>query len=748
MEWRTDKNCKSILGATVLFCILFKFIGAGDAAYPFMASIAYPALFIALGLCRRIPKSIQTYGKRLLRIIICILIPAFVGTLIFAFIEINVDTADTYATLAGKAIQSLYTCVDVSVDSDVYGAQIFGILISMGIVLAVYDLLEYILNNRKHNLVCSIIEFIIFSISFVFGLYLLAHHILGMFDPALILMGLGFMYFGKLFYKMLQVLNEKSLMILSIVFIPLFGYEWFQIISIGKTMNLSTILLQSTIGGTLSTVLGSIMLLLAASLLVRIKPIKNIFNYFGDHLVIFFISSLMNFVLFHKYFPDWPRIVLVISSIYTIVTVELINKIFSRFINYSKTISVYLKESYIKYINIIQYSLFGILIATLFIGWTHMYSIIPGFFYCHGVIESFCCGLSLLIFVFDPRMKEQTTARLLWYFIIYGSALLYMSIAGYIIMEWYVFGVFSMMISLSNLSFYKIVKCSFIILIIGIAITMTLSIVGIIPNELEFNVKHTFGFLTANVFALYVYMVMLEYFYLRAYGSHKHTILLALIDCMFFGFGLIIIWQHAKGRTSEVSSLILAASVIVWEIYQIFFESRTKKMNSTFHKFMKISLVTFIAVLIFSYIRALYFNPANPGYTVDLIGELTDPATYVSRLDLSQITINKYMPHLFGHYLQESSGDNYYIIDNVFVRLIYRYGLALTIIYISSMTYNIYRLWRKYLYAGILILICVASVGYMESGICNLSVSIFSLIAYTDLTSKTSINENSEHQNV
>jgi hypothetical protein len=615
---------------------------------------------------------------------------------------------------------------------DILSADIFGVVICMFFAVTIYGLIEKLFSHK----VVKFLEFVSCGLCFGAGLVLLGKTITVPFNPGFILTGVGLMYLGKWVRKIASGNTQKACITASAIMVPeLFGI-WYLLLITGMNLDLSTLNYPSIIPGAIYIVTGGLLFFILASIFTLIKPLEKTLDFIGEQytwmLMFSIVITPLIFKMYVRYevFNNLILIMFTLLFVFTAASSAMMNVIVNKAMRPEETTT---EQTDSKKLDTTRYVLFGIVFTSLFFMTNNFYILNKYITFIITIVVLFCCGLSSLILFIDPNTKKHSIQRLIIYTVIYWSTMLFMSDAGYVQIEVGIFAVYMMMITLSDLSFYKVVQIAFIITVIGIAATMVCAVVGIIPNTIEAEVKHTYGFITANLFSIHVLMAMMEYFYLRAYGVHVKNKALILLDAFVFGIGMTILWTLAKGRSSEMISIILIVGVIIWEIWNLSNIRKPAPLESVIGIICLILCSSFIVLEIYSYASAASFNPEKPGVLISLISKITDPGTFMGRLQLANKAISMYTPNLFGLFFIETPGDlNAPLIDNAFLRMFFREGIVLSVLYIISATYSMFDSWRRRNYMFILLFVCVALLGFMESAIISLSFCIFPLTIFTE----------------
>lgn len=731
MECSNSEKSKVILGAITLLCILFKFLGNVYTNLSDLIPITYAAMFIAMGYCYTIPKTWKKYVQDVEVNFFTMFVAAYVLSFATGYMTLTYDQPKDLGQLAMNTFQALWHCVEHSKNMDILSADIFGVVVCMFFAVTIYGLIEKLFSHK----VVKFLEFVSCGLCFGAGLVLLGKTITVPFNPGFILTGVGLMYLGKWVRKIVSGNTQKACITASAIMVPeLFGI-WYLLLITGMNLDLSTLNYPSIIPGAIYIVTGGLLFFILASIFTLIKPLEKALDFIGKQytwmLMFSIVITPLIFKMYVRYevFNNLILIMFVLLFVFSAASSAMMNVI----VNKAMRIEENEKElSDNKKLDTTRYVLFGIVFTSLFFMTNNFYILNKYITFIITIVVLFCCGLSLLILYIDPNIKKHSIQRLILYMVIYCSTMLFMSDAGYVQIEVSVFAIFIMMITLSDLSFYKIVQITFIITVIGITVTMACAVVGIIPNTIESEVKHTYGFITANLFSIHVLMAMIEYFYLRVYGMQVKNRILIIFDILLFGIGMTILWTLAKGRSSEMVSLLMLVGVIVWEIWNLFKFKYPSPDKSTFGILCLILCSSFILIAIFSYISAAWFNPEKPGILISLIGKITNPWSYVARLELAKRAINQYKPSLFGVYFTEDPNNiNTPLIDNAFIRLLLREGFVLYLTYIVSATISMINSWKKSKYVIILLFSYIALLGYMESAIINLSFCVFPISMFT-----------------
>ena len=310
---------------------------------------------------------------------------------------------------------------------------------------------------------------------------------------------------------------------------------------------------------------------------------------------------------------------------------------------------------------------------------------------------------SIIIFIFCSIEKIINTRIKSKYLFIYIFMILLGIVSCIITNDYFLLSLVLALVCSINIEFSKIIKYDFIIKIIIFLSLVILSYVGL-TNERVFyrdmTIRYTFGFVHPNTFALYVMVIYFEYFYLYLEKNNKNPVIKRLI------IGLILILfidRFVDSRSAEICIIIFNVTLLFTKyFYRIF--------DSLFIKNM------YYVLLIISLLSTFLFINNN-----EFVNNLNSVLS--NRILFQSIYYKEYGLTLFGTITQLS-----YALDNVYMKLIIKYGIICS--FVIGYIYNI-NIRSAFLKKDALILAIFISMlfyGLMENSIFD--ISMFPFILY------------------
>lgn len=269
-----------------------------------------------------------------------------------------------------------------------------------------------------------------------------------------------------------------------------------------------------------------------------------------------------------------------------------------------------------------------------------------------------------------------------------------------------------------NINYNKLMKCIFITRLISFVIVVTLSIIGIIDNDVYTKIdekgieilRYSLGFSHPNITFLNFFILVTLYVYLK----NKN---IKLVNYLVIIISAIVLYKITYSRTGLISIFIV-----------IFFSVLFNRISFDKNKIFK-NIIIFIPSIagVGSLCISYFYNSSNK--VMSFINEIL-----TGRLELGHRFLMNYKINLFGQEIIESSNlDGAYLrIDNGYISLILVYGLISFLLFLCIQTLLLKRLFNEKRYYDILLIVVFLIYGISENYIYNIFVNI-SLIFINDI---------------
>ncbi|SFG36714.1 hypothetical protein [Oribacterium sp. WCC10] len=279
------------------------------------------------------------------------------------------------------------------------------------------------------------------------------------------------------------------------------------------------------------------------------------------------------------------------------------------------------------------------------------------------------------------------------------------------------------------------------------------SFTGIIEMVIK-DGKHAYGYAGPNEASMQYLFFLMMYFFARYYAEKKKVFeheergegeainfgwgvvfdrLLNVIDAVVLSVGVMFIVFYSSGRASIVCVLALAAGVMIYKLSKLYPVNNWNDMaRKVIDKIFFLAFVPiYIYVAVFSFVSSYFFDPDKPYGWILLIGKVFDPDNLIERLRLGKQGILGYMPSIFGTNVRESLEENYFIIDNFYIKSFLQYGIIYFVCTLLIFTILNYALWKRKDYFVLFLLSIVAGLSFLEATIGEIQYDIFPLIVFT-----------------
>lgn len=261
------------------------------------------------------------------------------------------------------------------------------------------------------------------------------------------------------------------------------------------------------------------------------------------------------------------------------------------------------------------------------------------------------------------------------------------------------FGLF--MIGRTEIKLDRIIWWDFVAKIISIVFVMLSGIGGIIPTLVasrsfgsDLTLRYSMGFSHYNILGALVVSLILEWIYLRKQN-------LNMVDFGWIAVILLLMNHFVDSRTSFIVG-ILALILTV-------FSKLTRKILRL--KLMKIiSVGAYIEAAFISFFAAAHFLAGNGTGFWDRLNSMLS-----SRISIAQFYLQNSGVRVLPKTLPQYLNTGLVVLDNTYVYLGVHLGIIALVLFLLLMTTLGYRLLTQNNFYGMIVFICFAILGMMES---------------------------------
>ena len=274
--------------------------------------------------------------------------------------------------------------------------------------------------------------------------------------------------------------------------------------------------------------------------------------------------------------------------------------------------------------------------------------------------------LSIFAFVILGFLQNRKKTNWIFYIIGFTISLIVFYITKRNNLLFFIVVIFA----IKGCEFDKIAKITLIELLITIFMINLMSIFGIIPNLVylrDNKMRNACGFIYVLHFSGFIHETIFLLLY-ESLEQKKYKRILIYIFCILIN---IIVTIFTVARTHFFGNLLL---VFITMVIQKFKFLNGKKM----HRLIGILIIAFFA---FSIVFSLAYKSKGSQHLL-YEGTLNDRIVYTKEI------IDDYDVKLFGNYiwmngsagLKIDNDNEYFYVDNIYVQLLYMYGLVSTVI--------------------------------------------------------------------
>ncbi len=346
-----------------------------------------------------------------------------------------------------------------------------------------------------------------------------------------------------------------------------------------------------------------------------------------------------------------------------------------------------------------------------------------------------CCMISLLIY---NRQKINDVRTVISHIILLITAFGYMGMFG----QYWIFATMIYVVTSYNKRFDYIVSIALIINFMYLVCSFGLSSLGYVENILK-DGKVALGYGNANSASMEILFFSIMLMYAGYYGRKKdfcgrfssiynNKVLVNIVEFSLLFAGTYFLMLYTKGRASIVCMLLLWIGTVIYKLSTI---NSGYKLEVGFRKaidkvFLIVFVPSYIYIAITSFLSSYYYDGRRPYKLIGLVGKVFDTETIKSRLYLGKVGLMQYRPKLFGCDVYESSLDNYFFIDNFYIKAYLKYGIAFFLCAMLIFTFINYILWKKKHYYILFLLSVIAEIGFLECNIYFIMYNIFPLLLF------------------
>ncbi|WP_156177736.1 hypothetical protein [Bacillus sp. SA1-12] len=276
--------------------------------------------------------------------------------------------------------------------------------------------------------------------------------------------------------------------------------------------------------------------------------------------------------------------------------------------------------------------------------------------------------------------------------------------------------VFVFAFSMKRVSFDKIVKADILVKGVACALVVMLALMGVIDSQISYSsrgiLRTSLGFTHANILSLIILSLCINWMYLRFYKLKwfEYIILCLVVYGLYF-------------TTNSLTSIIGISFLLTFNLLA----RLVKRLNIGY-----IPLSVFLTLIIptvfsLSLFLAINYSTLNP--TLVALNELT-----TGRVSSMNSFYNQYGISLFGKPIEMISttaaqqlGVPPQVLDNGYMRLLLRFGLIITAIFLGLYIKLSFQLLKKRKFAIVSCLSAYFVVGLMESSFYRIEYNIFLL---------------------
>ncbi len=191
--------------------------------------------------------------------------------------------------------------------------------------------------------------------------------------------------------------------------------------------------------------------------------------------------------------------------------------------------------------------------------------------------------------------------------------------------------------------------------------------------------------------------------------------------------------KYFTGRACIVCVLVLTVGTVIYKLAKLYpVEEWNEKIQNILDKVLFFLFVPlFIYVTVFSFATSYFLNRNKPYGWILKIEKVFDTVTLKARLELGQRALLQYEPSLFGTFIRESLDEDYFIIDNYYIKSFFQYGIIYFVCILLIFSMISFVLWKRKEYFALFLISIVVGLGFLEAQIGEIQYDIFLLMAFS-----------------
>ena len=380
------------------------------------------------------------------------------------------------------------------------------------------------------------------------------------------------------------------------------------------------------------------------------------------------------------------------------------------------------KESMYLFIMILDY------IVMILAYTTDLALILPNGYMWLNNILFFSAALFVLFFSCDYKSIDNRFVANFLLFVVVSSIAYYLNDGDLFIYMMYVF-----VFASYGISEMQTVKLALNASIIVTVLVYSLSLVDVLPYfvyDYGFVTKHNIGFYDPNGASMHVLFIALLFLYLNV----LHSKLYFILDFLVLFIAFVLIKDFIGARTSLLGVFYLFFITLGCYIYRVFFAKNVILQRIKVKLAFAYFCLVMVTCLFMSFFMAWFYVPGQKYWIFEFLGHFFDVYNLESRFMEGGIALRSFRPHLFGQVIVESNvQENYFWIDNFYIRAFLKYGIALLICNIAIFILLGIRLLKKERTFQILILTIIPIIGVSEALIGDPMYNLFPLLAFSNM---------------
>lgn len=279
---------------------------------------------------------------------------------------------------------------------------------------------------------------------------------------------------------------------------------------------------------------------------------------------------------------------------------------------------------------------------------------------------------------------------------------------------WNLITVFAFAFSLRGISFNRVIKIDLLVRATGFMMVIFMNLIGLIDSQIAYSnrgyLRTSLGFNHANTLSLIILILCFEWIYLRFYK-------LKFTEYLFFSFIVYMLYFITNSLTSIIGIVCLLSFNIIARI--------VKKINIGYTPLSTILILVLPLSMLTSLFLSMHYSSLD-----SWIVKLNELST--GRIASMSSFYLEYGISLFGKPLElistdaaEQSGVSAQVLDNGYMRLLLRFGIVITIIFLGMLLKLNYRMLKHKNFAIASCLSAFFITGLMESSFYRMEYNVF-----------------------